>query len=84
MLGLALAAAGAGCASSFGIVTMESNYITYRHRFTDAAAADVQKNAERLCGQRKEVPVRTSNACSLTECTTSYQCVNKADAGQYR
>ena len=83
MLGLTLAIACAGCAP-FEIVTMESDYITYRYGFTDAAAAEVYKSAERLCGQRKEVPVRTSNACSLTDCTTSYQCVDKADAGLYR
>ena len=83
LLGLTLVGACAGCAP-FQIVTMERNYITYQHRFTDAAEAEVLKSAERLCGQRKQLPVRTSHACSLNDCTTSYQCVDPANAGQLR
>jgi hypothetical protein len=63
---------------------MESDYITYRHPFIDASAAQVRRSAEQLCGQRKQVPVRTSNACSLTDCTTNYQCMGKADAELFR
>jgi len=82
-LGLALTAACAACAP-FEIVTLEGDHITYRRPFTDAGAAEVRKSAERLCGQKNQVPVRTGNVCSLTDCTTHYQCMGKADAERYR
>lgn len=72
----ALALACAGCGGAYP-VTMESNYLTYRHPFTDAAAAAVRRSAEELCGQRKQHAIRTSGACSLNECTTHYQCVSE-------
>lgn len=53
----------------------EGNYLTYEHAFTDAAAAAVGKSAEAWCRQRSLVAVSTSRHCSLTQCTTSYQCV---------
>ena len=81
--GLAITLACAACAQ-FEIVANESDYLTYRHRFTDAAAAEVHKSAERLCAQTKQVPVKTTRTCSLTDCTTNYQCMSKADAERYR
>jgi hypothetical protein len=62
----------------------EGNYLTYEHAFTDAAAEIVRKNAESLCGQKKQAAVRTSGACSLTRCTTHYYCMDQADAAAYR
>jgi hypothetical protein len=53
----------------------EGDYLTYEHAFTDAAVAGVRKNAEATCRQRSQIAVSTSRACSLTQCTTSYQCV---------
>jgi hypothetical protein len=53
----------------------EGNYLTYEHAFTDAAAAAVRRNAEATCRQRNQIAISTSRACSLTQCTTSYQCV---------
>jgi hypothetical protein len=84
-LSLVLTAACAACAP-FEIVTwdFDSNHITYRHPYTDAAAAAVLKNAERLCAQKSQVPVRTTHACSLTDCTSHYQCMDKTDAERYR
>ena len=72
----------AGCTPQ--LVVSESNYLTYEHPFTDAAAAAARKSAEAQCAQRKQVAVRTSGVCSLTRCTTNYQCMDKADAGAYR
>jgi len=80
---LALTVACAACAP-FEIVTMESNHITYRHAFNDAATAAARSSAERLCGQRKQVAVRIGGTCSLTDCYTHYQCMDKAAAEQYR
>ena len=82
-LGIALTAACAACAP-FEIVTAEGNHLTYRHPFTETSAAQARKSAERLCGQVKQVPVKTGEVCSLTECTTHYQCMSKADAELYR
>jgi len=72
----------AGCAGNY--VVSEGNYQTYEHPFTDAAAADVRKRAERHCAEKKRIAVRTSSTCSLTQCTTSYQCMGKADATGYQ
>lgn len=58
----------------------EGNYFTFDHPFSEAAAAAVRKNAERLCRQRDQVAFESSRACSLTQCTTSYQCMSAADA----
>lgn len=79
----ALLMACAGCATP-QLVVMESNYLTYEHAFTDAAAEAARKSAEKQCAQKKQIAVRTSGVCSLTRCTVNYQCMNKADAGGYK
>lgn len=79
----ALVTACAGCATS-QLVVKESNYLTYEHAFTEAAAADALKGAKRNCAEKKLAAVRTSGACTLTRCTTHFQCMSKADAGKYR
>ena len=68
-----------GCAD-ISIVTMEDNYMTFKHPFTDAAAADVRSRAERLCQQRKQAAIKLESVCSLTKCVTSYECINKTNA----
>jgi hypothetical protein len=72
------AAVLAGCGPQPYI--MEGNYFTYDHPFSDASAAAVRKNAEGVCRQRNRAAVETSRACSLTRCTTSYQCLDEIDA----
>jgi hypothetical protein len=59
---------------------MEGNYLTYDHPFSETSAAAVRKNAEGTCRQRGQAAVETSRACSLTQCTTSYQCMDEVDA----
>ena len=68
-----------GCANN-QIVATEGNYIKYVHPFTETAAAEVRRNAERMCEQRKQVALKTESACSLSKCATSYQCVDQANA----
>ena len=58
----------------------EGNYFTYDHPFTDAGTESTRQNAEGRCRQRSETAVMTSRACSLTLCTTSYQCMSEGDA----
>jgi hypothetical protein len=77
----------AGCVQITGPLTgtiietaREGNVITYDHPFTDRADADVEQRAEQTCARKKKVAIKTSRACSLERCTTSYQCVNRADA----
>lgn len=82
-LSFALVMVCAGCAPRPQLIVSESNYLTYEHPFTDAAAEAVRSNAEKLCAERKKVAVRTSHACSLKQCTTSYQCMDKADAREH-
>jgi hypothetical protein len=75
---LAAVLACAGCGPQPYI--MEGSYLTYDHPFTEAAAQAVRRNAEGLCRQRDAAAVETSRACSLTRCTTSYQCMSETDA----
>ena len=61
----------------------DTNYLTFDHPNSDQAMADVRTRAERLCKQRKQVAIKTQSACSLTQCATSYQCVDEANAVKY-
>lgn len=65
----------AGCGTQPDIV--EGNYLTYHHPFTEAAFQSVRQNAEKACAQRKQAAVETRHQCSLKECTTDYQCVDR-------
>jgi hypothetical protein len=78
LLAVLLACAGCGIQPQI----LEGNYLTYDHAFTDAAAAEVRRNAEATCRQRDQVAAGTSRACSLTRCTTSYQCMSGEDAAR--
>jgi hypothetical protein len=78
----ALLLACAGCANQ--LVVMEGNYLTLEHPFTDAGAESARAIAERECKPRQQVAVRTSGACSLTQCTTNFQCMAPAEAKQYQ
>jgi hypothetical protein len=61
----------------------DENYLNFKHPFTDKAIAEVLAKAEALCGQRKQVAIQTSKVCSLTQCTTNYQCIDQADVTRY-
>ena len=61
----------------------EENYLSFKHPFTDQAIADVQAKAHQLCKERKKETIQTTKSCSLTKCTTSYQCVSKEDIIKY-
>jgi hypothetical protein len=61
----------------------DTNYLTFNHPFTDKDLAKVQSSAERLCRQRKQIVIKTSEKCSLTNCTTNFQCIDQADAVKY-
>ena len=65
-------------------LVMQGNYLTYEHPFTDAGAESARANAELECKRRKQVAVRTTRACSLTQCTTNFQCMEPAEAKQYQ
>lgn len=65
-------------------IVMAGNYLTYDHEFTEAAAENVRKNAEKLCGQRKQEAVKTRSVCNLNRCFTDYQCVNPKDPLEYQ
>ena len=65
-------------------LVMHDNYLTYEHPFTDAGAESARVNAEQQCDWRKQVAVRTTRACSLTLCTTNFQCMEPAEAKQYQ
>ena len=60
--------------------TEGSNFITYDHAFTDRAAENVRQRAEKFCAKKKQDAVKSSRACSLERCTTSYACVDRTGA----
>lgn len=76
---LTLACAGCGIQP----IISEGNYLTYDHPFTDAAAQAVLQNAGKTCADRKRDAVKTNSVCSLTQCTTHYQCVLKGGGTGY-
>ena len=57
----------------------EGNYLTYEHPFTEAAAESARQNAVSNCRRRGTTAIQTSRTCSLTQCTTNYQCVSGDD-----
>jgi hypothetical protein len=80
LLALLLACAGCGIQP----VVVQGNYLTYEHPFTDAAAESARANAEWWCKARNQVPVRTTSTCSLTVCTTNFQCMDPAEAKEFQ
>jgi hypothetical protein len=74
----------AGCADN-QLIGYDSltNFLSFNHPFTDQATADVQARAEKLCAQRKQVALKTARTCSLTQCTSNFQCLDQADAAPY-
>ncbi len=75
----------AGCAETNYLVGYEpdQNFLSFNHPFTDTAATDVRVRAERICGLRKQVVTQTTRNCSLTQCTTNFQCIDPADAAKH-
>ena len=83
LLMLALLAAASGCSRGhFDYLIRESNYLTYEHAFTDAASESARKSAERHCAEKKHLAIQTGRACSLTVCTTHYQCMDREEAAR--
>ena len=62
----------------------EGQYVTYEHPFTDAAAENARKGADRHCAQRKLAAVKTGGTCTLTRCTAHYQCMKAEEAATYQ
>ena len=61
----------------------DQNYLSYDHPYTDEGAAESLANAKKICAQRKQVPIQTSNVCSMKSCATNYQCVDPGDVRKY-
>jgi hypothetical protein len=80
LLGFLLASCANNWLVGFGEGT---NYLTFDHPNSEKVIAEVRTQAERLCQQRKQVAIKTQSACSLTNCATSYQCVDQADVIKY-
>ncbi len=70
----------AGCMTPSYLIVSESKFLTFERPFTDASAEIVKIDAEKRCGYRKLEARMTDNICSLTKCTTHYQCYSRADA----
>ena len=62
---------------------LDTNFLVFEHPFTDKGTAEARTRAERLCSQQKRLAIQTERACTLTQCTTSYQCVAPKDAKAY-
>ena len=61
----------------------EENYLSFNHPFTDKDIAAVEAKATQLCEQRKKAVIQTTRSCSLTKCTTNFQCVAQEDISKY-
>lgn len=74
----------AGC-TNYQIVAdpKDENYLSYDHPYTDEALAETLANARKICGQRKQVPIQTSNVCNIKTCATNYQCMDPKDVQKY-
>lgn len=80
----ALLAACAGCAPSYrDYIIRESNYMTFEHPFTEAESERARKNAERHCAETRHLAVKTRSVCTLTRCTTHYQCMDREEAARF-
>ena len=73
---VAIAAGGGSCSGRY-MITNQENYYTYERPFTDAAAAEVRKDADDLCRRRNRVAIQVSDVCEMTKCFTNFQCVSK-------
>lgn len=81
---IAWLAACAGCSMGHrDYILRDGNYMVFEHAFTDAAADSARRNAERHCGETRLVAVRTRSTCTLTTCTTDYQCMDRDDADRF-
>ncbi len=78
---MVLLLAVAGCTEP---TIMAGNYLTYDHPFNDAAAEKVRQSAEGICKQRKQAAVKTRSVCTLTRCTTDFQCVDPKNPLEYQ
>jgi hypothetical protein len=58
------------------------NNLTFRHAFSEAAADKVGRQAERHCAGTKLIAVKTRSTCTMTECTTDYQCMTGEEAAR--
>ena len=57
----------------------DTNFLLFEHPNTEKASAEVRVRAEALCAQRQQPAIKTNSTCSLSKCTTSYQCAAKDD-----
>ncbi|MCC6210342.1 MAG: hypothetical protein IT513_04800 [Burkholderiales bacterium] len=78
---VALAAGGGSCSGQY-LITNQENYYTYERPFTDAAAAQVRKDADELCRRRNRVAIQVSDVCEMTRCFTNFQCVSQGELPQ--
>ncbi len=79
---------GTGCTQTLQTFSVEqgaheTSYFTFEHPFTDAGADEARNRAERQCGYKKQTAIKTKSACSLSRCTTSFQCMLPAEAAKY-
>jgi hypothetical protein len=79
---------GTGCTQTYQTFSAEqggseTSYVTFEHPFTDAGAEEARKRAERQCGYKKQTAIKTKSTCSLSRCTTSFQCMLPAEAAKY-
>ncbi|WP_291990974.1 hypothetical protein [Candidatus Accumulibacter sp. ACC007] len=56
----------------------DTNFLLFDHPNSEKAIADVRARAEGLCAERKQQATKTESVCSLDNCTTNYQCMDKA------
>jgi hypothetical protein len=83
---ISLLTACAGCTAGYRDYIggdRESNYLSFQHAFTETAAENIRKRAERHCAEFKQAAVKTRSTCTMTECSTDYQCMSSEEAARF-
>jgi hypothetical protein len=65
-----------------GLYDGRGNVLSFQHAFSEAAVDKVHRQAERHCAETKLTAVRTRRTCTMTECSTDYQCMTSEEAAR--
>ncbi len=63
--------------------TKSANFLTIKHPYTDKDLAEARAEAKKLCGDKKQVALQTEKVCSLSTCSTTFQCEDSANVMQF-
>ena len=80
---LSSALALAGCVDYQVTQYGGTNFVTFEHPFTDKAVAEVRAEAKKRCAATRKLAVQTQRTCTLTKCSTVFQCADESSVREY-